>query len=106
MIKRGLSIFLLFLFSAAHAQQVKLTDVLGKTVTLSRPAKKILLGEGRDIITLNIWADEAILLHNGKAYRHDQPGKVFTKETLKEAYHADADIAAVQHGYLQVVVKD
>ncbi|MBX2922569.1 MAG: ABC transporter substrate-binding protein [Chitinophagaceae bacterium] len=54
MIRGNLTIIFLFFFSISHAQQVKVTDVLGRTVTLSHPAKKILLGEGRDIITLNI----------------------------------------------------
>lgn len=48
-------LFLLFLLSLGFTNaQVKVTDVLGRTVTLKKPAKKVLLGEGRDIVTLNI----------------------------------------------------
>lgn len=48
--------FLTVIFSVntAFAQKITIKDVQGRTVTLPRPAKKILLGEGRDIITLNI----------------------------------------------------
>ncbi len=49
-----LSILLLFCSSFIMAQQVTITDVTGRTVKLPRPAKKVLLGEGRDIVTLNI----------------------------------------------------
>ncbi|RZK92780.1 MAG: iron ABC transporter substrate-binding protein [Pedobacter sp.] len=46
---------ILFLFTlASNAQQVVVKDVLGRTITLKKPAKKVLLGEGRDLITLNI----------------------------------------------------
>ncbi len=49
---------LIFLFVVGgitgFAQQLQVTDVLGRTVTLKKPAKKVLLGEGRDIVTLNI----------------------------------------------------
>ncbi|RYY09557.1 MAG: ABC transporter substrate-binding protein, partial [Chitinophagaceae bacterium] len=45
-------LFLLPLLGAAQTITVK--DVLGRTVTLKAPAKRVLLGEGRDIITLNI----------------------------------------------------
>ena len=38
----------------AFSQKITVKDVLGRTVTLQRPAKKVLLGEGRDIITLDI----------------------------------------------------
>ncbi len=37
-----------------YSQPVQVTDVLGRTVTLKKPARKVLLGEGRDIVTLNI----------------------------------------------------
>lgn len=42
------------------AQQVTVTDVAGRKVTLKKHARKVLLGEGRDIVTLNI-------LHNNPA---------------------------------------
>lgn len=45
---------LFFLKFNVTAQQVTVKDILGRTVTLKQPAKKVLLGEGRDIITLNI----------------------------------------------------
>ena len=46
---------LLFLLSlTTNAQQIIVKDVLGRTVTLKKAAKKVLLGEGRDLITLNI----------------------------------------------------
>ncbi|RZK41209.1 MAG: iron ABC transporter substrate-binding protein [Pedobacter sp.] len=36
------------------AQQIVTKDVLGRTITLKKPATRVLLGEGRDLITLNI----------------------------------------------------
>lgn len=46
---------LLFISSISlSAQTITLKDVLGRTITLKKPAKKVLLGEGRDLITLNI----------------------------------------------------
>ncbi len=45
---------LLILITNSQAQQVTLKDVLGRSVILKKPAKKVLLGEGRDLITLNI----------------------------------------------------
>lgn len=39
---------------SANAQVITFKDVLGRTITLKKPAKKVLLGEGRDLITLNI----------------------------------------------------
>ncbi len=46
--------FFVFSLSVSNAQQIVIKDVLGRTVTLKKPAKKVLLGEGRDLITLNI----------------------------------------------------
>lgn len=36
------------------AQQVTVKDILGRNVSLKKTAKKVILGEGRDLITLNI----------------------------------------------------
>lgn len=38
----------------AGAQEIKIKDILGRDIVLKKPATKVLLGEGRDIITLNI----------------------------------------------------
>ncbi|MBX3255449.1 MAG: ABC transporter ATP-binding protein [Chitinophagaceae bacterium] len=67
---------------------------------------KIILIVLHDINMALRWADEAILLHNGKVYRHDKPGAVFTKEAIREVYHVDADIESTGSGHLQVIVKD
>ncbi|MBX2922567.1 MAG: ABC transporter ATP-binding protein [Chitinophagaceae bacterium] len=67
---------------------------------------KIILIVLHDINMALRWADEAILLHNGRVYLHDKPGAVFTKEALKEVYHVNADIEATASGHLQVIVKD
>lgn len=49
-----LSTSLLFITAITLAQKITVKDVQGRTVTLKQPAKKVLLGEGRDIVTLNI----------------------------------------------------
>ncbi len=45
---------LLVLMTSVSAQQIKITDVVGRTVILKKPATRVLLGEGRDLVTLNI----------------------------------------------------
>ncbi len=45
---------LLLVTVVGEAQAITLKDVQGRTVQLKQPAKKVLLGEGRDIVTLNI----------------------------------------------------
>jgi iron complex transport system substrate-binding protein len=49
-----LSLIFFLAITPVFSQSVTVKDVLGRTVKLSRPAKKVLLGEGRDIVTLNI----------------------------------------------------
>src|SRR5690554_2549909 len=53
-----LSFFLIPLFlcclNGASAQELRVTDVLGREVVLKKKVEKVLLGEGRDIVTLNI----------------------------------------------------
>ncbi|HRE50700.1 MAG TPA: ABC transporter substrate-binding protein [Flavitalea sp.] len=53
--KSILWIGVLFLIGrSAFSQPITVKDVLGRTVTLKQPATKVLLGEGRDMVTLNI----------------------------------------------------
>ncbi len=49
-----LIVLFLFIPVLSYAQTIQVTDVLGRSVVLKKPAKKVLLGEGRDIVTLNI----------------------------------------------------
>jgi len=53
---------LVWISMSGSAQQVIIKDVLGRTVTLKKPAKKVLLGEGRDLITLNILDTDPVSL--------------------------------------------
>ena len=40
--------------SQLHAQPITVTDVVGREVTIPAPAKRIILGEGRQLITLSL----------------------------------------------------
>lgn len=53
---------LALLCNTALGQKITVKDILGRTVTLPKPATRILLGEGRDIVTLNILDDNPVRL--------------------------------------------
>ncbi len=83
--KSSIGCFVLLLLTAvAGAQAITVKDVQGRTVHLKQPAKKVLLGEGRDIITLNIldadpvslvaaWQDDFKKTLEYKQYRQKFP---------------------------------
>lgn len=63
MLKVTTSFLVILLFTiCANAQQIIVKDVLGREIKLKRPAKKVLLGEGRDLITLNILDPDPVSL--------------------------------------------
>ena len=47
-----------FFATGLHAQSITVTDVVGREVTLSQPAKRVILGEGRQLITLSLLVDD------------------------------------------------
>ncbi len=66
---------------------------------------KIVLMVLHDINMAIRWADEILVLHEGKVYKHDTPDKVFTPAVLKEVYKVDAAVEYSAGGHLQVRVE-
>lgn len=92
--------------SHAGAQSIKLTDMAGRTVVLKKPAAKILLGEGRDIITLNLldtnpvsliagWSGDFKKTQEYKAYAHKFPAiaGIPVTGTSRETFSVEKAIA-------------
>ncbi len=106
--KKNVLILLCTLVTAfAYSQPVQVTDVLGRTVTLKKPAQKVLLGEGRDIVTLNIlhprpgdliaaWTDEFKKTLEYKQYVKQFPelDKIPTAGSGAAGFSAEKAIAA------------
>lgn len=66
---------------------------------------KIVLVVLHDINMAIRWADEVLVLHNGKVYTHDKPEKVFTTALLKNVYQVDASVEYTTKGYPQIRVE-
>ncbi len=45
---------------AVQAQSITVTDIVGRKVTLEAPAKRVILGEGRALITLSLLSDNPV----------------------------------------------
>lgn len=71
MIKRNKSIRLALLFMGVvgflqlHAQPITVTDVVGREVTIPAPAKRVILGEGRQLITLSLLVPDPVSIVAG-----------------------------------------
>ncbi len=66
---------------------------------------KIVLMVLHDINMAIRWADEVLVLHEGRVYKHDKPTEVFNEGLLKEVYKVDATVEYTSSGYLQVRVE-
>lgn len=55
-------ITLIISWHTGTSQRITVKDILGRTTALPKPATRILLGEGRDIVTLNILEDNPVKL--------------------------------------------
>ncbi len=47
-------------FCQLHAQPITVTDVVGREVTIPGPAKRVILGEGRQLITLSLLVPDPV----------------------------------------------
>lgn len=83
--------------AAAVAQPITVTDIIGREVTLDGPAEKVVLGEGRLIVTLAlIHPDPASLLVGWPSdYQRQDPG---TYAFFLEKSPALADVTIVGEG--------
>ena len=52
-------------FIQVHAQPITVTDVVGREVTIPMPAKRIILGEGRQLITLSLLVPDPVAIVAG-----------------------------------------
>lgn len=48
-----------------HAQPITVTDVVGREVTIPQPAKRVILGEGRQLITLSLLVPDPVAIVAG-----------------------------------------
>jgi len=48
-----------------HAQPITVTDVVGREVTIPAPAKRVILGEGRQLITLSLLVPDPVSIIAG-----------------------------------------
>ncbi|MCW5911139.1 MAG: ABC transporter substrate-binding protein [Cyclobacteriaceae bacterium] len=72
----------LFTFNLSHAQ-ITVTDIVGRKVTLKAPAKRIILGEGRSLITLSLLSDNPVSLVAGWTGDFKKSGGLLYNEYLK-----------------------
>lgn len=56
----ALLILCIGIYKPSSAQEITVTDVVGRKVTLKAPAQRILLGEGRSLISLSLLLDDPV----------------------------------------------
>lgn len=82
--------------SAALAQEVRVTDILGREVVLPGPASRIVLGEGRHMSVLGLIHDDPVALVVG--WRLDKPLDPPTMQTYQRRFPAIEAIRPVGAG--------
>lgn len=80
---------ILFFFSCwipfiGKAQRIEITDVVGRKVTLSKPAKRVILGEGRSLLTLSILHPNPVELIAGWTGDFQKSGGLLYDEYVKQ----------------------
>ena len=86
-------------FSPAAAEPIVITDIAGRTVTIERPAQRILLGEGRQLLALSlIHSDPVSILAGWPADLKRQDEETYARYSKK--YPGIEDIAIVGQGSL------
>lgn len=58
-----------------------------------------------DINLATRWADEIVVLHQGKIAAHGKPAAILTTELFKTVYKVNAIVSPIEHGLLQVHVQ-
>src|SRR5690606_5572967 len=57
--------FGVFFTTQLNGQPITVTDVVGREVTIPQPAKRVILGEGRQLITLSLLAPDPVAMVAG-----------------------------------------
>ena len=65
------------------AQPITVTDVVGREVTIPAPAKRVILGEGRQLVTLSLLVPEPVDILAGWQATLSAPVVCSTKPTAK-----------------------
>lgn len=65
MLKATILLLVVSCFFQLQAQPITVTDVVGREVTIPRPAKRIILGEGRQLITLGLLVPDPVAITAG-----------------------------------------
>ncbi len=71
--------------SVLHAQTITVTDVVGREVTLDAPAKRVILGEGRQLVTLSLLVPDPVDILAGWAGDFARSGGMLY-EAYREKY--------------------
>src|SRR3546814_15277792 len=58
-------LLVVILATALHGQPITVTDVVGRDVTIPQPAKRVILGEGRQLITLSLLLPDPVAITAG-----------------------------------------
>lgn len=80
-------IMMLGLFSSTislNAQRITVTDIVGRKVTLNAPAKRVILGEGRSLLTLSLLHPNPISIVTGWTGDFQKSGGNIYQEYLKQ----------------------
>lgn len=96
-IKNNLTCIALLLglcWSVQLQAQITVTDVVGRTVTLQQPAKRVILGEGRQLITLSLLLPDPVSVVAGWTGDFSKSGGLLYSEYLKQ-YPAIANIPLI-----------
>lgn len=80
--------------SSAWAQSITVTDIVGREVTLDAPAKRVILGEGRQLTTLALLHPDPVSIVAGWTGDFKKSGGLLYEEYLK-VFPAMADIPSI-----------
>jgi iron complex transport system substrate-binding protein len=89
-------VLLLFAPAVAYASPIVMTDILGRTVTLEKPAERIVLGTGRSISVLALIHPDPVSLIVG--WRDDFKRDTASYAAWQKAFPAISDIPVVGGG--------
>lgn len=88
-----ITLAVIFGFSAS-AQSITVTDIVGREVTLDAPAKRVILGEGRQLTTLALLHPDPVSIVAGWTGDFKKSGGLLYEAYLK-AYPAMANIPSI-----------
>lgn len=77
-----------------QAQPITVTDIVGRTVTLSKPAERIILGEGRQLVTLSLLLPDPVSAVAGWTGDFSKSGGLLYEAYLQQ-YPAIANIPLI-----------